>query len=66
MPRDPERIDRVIEKLRVLWKTCPDMRLGQLLVNVAPRSEPNPLFHIEDDLWEQYIDNPPWEKVLSD
>jgi uncharacterized protein YihD (DUF1040 family) len=52
--RDPARIDRVVEKLRVAWKKNPDWRLGQLLVNIAPASEKK-LFFIEDDAIETAI-----------
>lgn len=35
MPRNPDRIDRINAKLLFIWKLNPDMRLGQLIVNVA-------------------------------
>ncbi len=48
--RDPNRLDRMIEKLRELWKTQPDQRLGQLIVNVIRPGEPCPrVFYAEDD-----------------
>lgn len=31
IPRNPERIDLILERLKVAWKKYPDMRLGQLL-----------------------------------
>jgi hypothetical protein len=31
--RDPERIDRILEKLGKIWKLVPDQRLGQILEN---------------------------------
>lgn len=31
--RELERIDRIVNLLRVLWKKHPDQRLGQLLEN---------------------------------
>ena len=44
--RDPARIDRMIE---MLWELQPDMRLGQLLVNVIRPKEPCPqIFGAED------------------
>ena len=33
--RDPARIDRMIELLRLVWKRYPDLRLGQLVVNLC-------------------------------
>ena len=52
--RDPDRIERVIEKLRRLWYSHPDQRLGQLLCNVAPRTRD--LFQVEDDVTEDRLD----------
>lgn len=34
--RSKARIDPVIEKLREVWKNHPDMRFGQLIMNIAP------------------------------
>lgn len=31
--RDPARIPRILEALRVEWEKAPDLRLGQLLIN---------------------------------
>ena len=53
MMRDPNRIDRIIERLRKVWHASPDMRLGQLLVNVIKPSQPCPqVFSIEDTITE--------------
>ena len=47
--RDPARIDRMVEMLRLLWHAQPDLRLGQLLVNVIRPGEPCPrIFYAED------------------
>lgn len=45
MPRDPARIDVFLAEVRDLWQLYPDMRFGQLVVNVLG-SDP---FYIEDD-----------------
>lgn len=50
--RDPQRIDRVLAKLRALWLTCPDLRLGQIVCNLTG---PVPTFHMEDDEMELAI-----------
>lgn len=48
--RDPERIDKVLEKIKQLWKQVPDWRLGQLIVNLSKHSGfGNDAFYIEDD-----------------
>lgn len=46
---DLQRIDDVIDELRARWVENPELRLGQLLVNVVNPSEPCPeIFYIED------------------
>lgn len=54
-PRDPARIDRILERLRVAWsqKDATDLRLGQLIVALATahdnRKDLGRVFNIEDD-----------------
>lgn len=50
-PRDPARIDRMLELLRVAWHAAPDLRLGQLVDAILCRS-------VRDlrDVWEQEDD----------
>lgn len=64
--RNPERIDPIIEKLRVAWKANPELRLTQLVYNLA---NPNPLrqgsfFNMEDDELKWHLVpclDPEWE-----
>ena len=49
--RDPKRIPQILQKLEVIWKKYPDMRLGQLVENAKLQS-PSPnidTFYLEDD-----------------
>ena len=46
--RNPERIDKVINQIRDIWKCVPDLRLGQLILNVIPPH--TELYYIEDDV----------------
>lgn len=46
IPRNPERIDLILERLKVAWKKYPDMRLGQLLVVCTESSN---IAGVEDD-----------------
>ena len=48
--RDLERIPLILAALERRWRDEPDLRLGQLLVNLArdPDSAPHPLFDIPD------------------
>ena len=49
--RDPARIPEVLEMLRQVWTSNPDLRLSQLIVNVAQLEEPCPsLYYKEDDV----------------
>jgi hypothetical protein len=55
--RDAARIDRIVEKLREVWKANPDLRLGQLLVNVIRPSQPCPqVFYPEDTVIENGLE----------
>lgn len=51
-PRDPHRIDPMVDALRRLWKRYPDMRLGQLVINAA---HPSDTYNIEDDVMLQKL-----------
>ena len=49
--RDPNRIDGVLNELSEIWKAHPDLRLGQLILNLRA---PGPngitwLYNMEDD-----------------
>ena len=55
-PRDPKRIDRILELIRIQWKQAPDLRLGQLLANTAPELEKR-LFFFEDSDLETALEN---------
>jgi hypothetical protein len=48
MPRDPERISKVLAQVERLWRQHPDWRFGQLFVNSLGDSYVP--FYIEDDV----------------
>lgn len=52
--RNPERIDNILERLKVVWKENPDLRLGQLLLAVIKMDR---LFYIEDETLIQALEN---------
>lgn len=54
--RDPNRIGRIIVKLQAAWQLGPDMRLGQLLVNLGGPHAEDDVYEKEDDLWETQLD----------
>lgn len=53
--RDPNRIPIILNQLEELWKAHPDMRLGQLLVNIVKYTQKSSeietfeIFYKEDD-----------------
>lgn len=53
--RDPKRIDRILDKLKVLWKLYPDYRFGQMLINNF-FCDDRLIWHLEDDVFEKAID----------
>jgi hypothetical protein len=53
--RNPERIDRITEKLRRVWHEVPDWRLGQLVSNLLGNG-PQDVFFPEDTEWEKLLD----------
>ncbi len=56
--RDINRIDLILDRLKILWKKYPDLRLGQLILNVL---QDPALYYIEDeeliDLLEEFYSN---------
>ena len=44
--RDPKRIPEVLNELKGIWSSFPDLRLGQLLLNVVNERE---LYYFEDE-----------------
>lgn len=46
--RDPKRIDSYVDKLKEVWVEHPDLRLGQLILNISSMHHID-LYNIEDD-----------------
>lgn len=59
--RNPERIDRITEKLTEIWKIVPDWRFGQLISNVMGSimydNNKQDMFFPEDVFWERELEN---------
>lgn len=45
--RDPKRIDIILNRIKQIWNKYPDLRLGQLIVNVI--SDDSILYMLEDE-----------------
>ena len=56
--RDINRIDLILDRLKILWKKHPDLRLGQLILNVL---QDPALYYVEDEelveLLEKFYSN---------
>lgn len=53
--RNLNRIDPLLAKLGALWKQRPDMRFGQLILNLLDNLGKEP-WYLEDDAWMEYLD----------
>ena len=60
--REEKRIDRILDKLKEHWKNCPDLRFGQLLINMGIMEDNNQFWHLEDDKWEKHLNEFSWSK----
>ena len=49
MPRPPDRIPTVLDRVREIWTLYPDLRLGQLVANAAYSAGTRDVFNVEDD-----------------
>lgn len=54
--RDPRRIARMIQQLESAWHAFPDMRLGQLVLNITRVETTSDLWNLEDDQIEQLLE----------
>lgn len=54
--RDKNRINKILDKIEAVWINNPDMRLGQILVNLAPPRLNNDIFYWEDTDLEKALD----------
>lgn len=61
--RDPKRINPIIERLRALWLSQPDLRFSQLFINIINTTAPD-IFYLEDDKFEEMVEA--FEKRFDD
>lgn len=63
--RNPERINPIMAKLDAAWQQCPDLRFGQLVLNILGTDGPNGSAHTvdadeayttEDEIFEAKLD----------
>jgi len=53
--RDFRRIDRIIKRVAEIWKTQPDLRLTQLIMNALEMNS-DPYYVEDDDLEKKLIE----------
>lgn len=53
--RDINRIDKFLKVLGDCWKTVPDWRFGQLMVNLFDTLDRDPFFYEEDEMEQQLL-----------
>ena len=53
--RDPQRIKRILALLEKAWQEVPDLRLGQLIENIAKELGWNDAFYMEDDVLQKEL-----------
>ena len=54
--RDINRIDDFCNKLAEYWKQMPDLRFGQLIMNVLGTCKRDPWFYEEDEMLKVFED----------
>ena len=54
--RNPERIVFVLNEIKNIWSSYPDLRLCQLLENVKP-NKLHDMYYIEDELLVELLHN---------
>ncbi len=55
--RDKNRIKPILEKLENYWLQNPDLRLGQIILNViVPQSSHSEVYYLEDEKFEEKLD----------
>jgi hypothetical protein len=53
--RDIKRIDRILLLIETYWKENPDLRFGQMLINLGIIPDTLPSWNMEDGNWEKWI-----------
>lgn len=52
--RDPERIDPILEEIRLYWKAAPDLRFLQLVLNATANLKIDP-YVVEDEVFLELL-----------
>ncbi|MHA1802249.1 MAG: hypothetical protein ACTSWJ_10975 [Candidatus Heimdallarchaeaceae archaeon] len=55
--RDSKRIEPMLNNIKRIWQTYPDLRLLQLLLNCLTTEEEGMAYYFEDDKLAERLDN---------
>lgn len=55
--RDPQRIKKILHALETIWSKQPDIRFGQLLINLLIVNDNIRLWNNEDDALLDFLNN---------
>lgn len=60
--RDKKRIKRILKELERVWNDVPDMRFGQLLINLGIVDDSFRVWNIQDSITEKILKETEWKK----
>jgi len=58
--REKERIKRILNKIEKIWNKHPDLRFGQLLINLGIVEDSFRVWNNEDNVLEEYLKGVKW------
>ena len=58
--REKERIKRILNKIEKIWNKHPDLRFGQLLINLGIVEDSFRVWNNEDNVLEEYLNGVKW------
>jgi len=58
--REKERIKRILNKIEKIWNKHPDLRFGQLLINLGIVEDSLRVWNNEDNVLEEYLKGVKW------
>lgn len=58
--RDPKRIKKILKTLERRWTEFPDLRFGQLLINLGICEDDLRLWNLEDDVTFKHLGDFKW------
>lgn len=59
--RERERIPRILDKIKEKWEEAPDLRFGQLLINMRIVPDSMNVWSNEDDGLEEWLNKFEWD-----